>query len=69
MYRDVSLKSLKSAGNVATEAAAPISEVLQMLRDAAGRIEGEPAHLVRDAMKVGSFFLFLFFLGPKKIRK
>ncbi|CAI4231615.1 unnamed protein product [Auanema sp. JU1783] len=49
MYRDVSLKSLRSQTNIAE---APITEVLSMLRDAAGRVEGEPAQLVKDAVKV-----------------
>ncbi|PAV55640.1 hypothetical protein WR25_25906 [Diploscapter pachys] len=49
MYRDVSLKSIRSQSGMVE---APISEVLNLLRDAAGRVEGEPAQLVKDAVKV-----------------
>ncbi|CAJ0573807.1 unnamed protein product, partial [Mesorhabditis spiculigera] len=48
IYRDVSLKSIRSQAMIE----APISEVISMLRDAAGRCEGESAQLVKDAVKV-----------------
>ncbi|KAL6732159.1 hypothetical protein Aduo_002951 [Ancylostoma duodenale] len=49
MYRDVSLKSIRSQAGMVE---APISEVLSLLRDAAGRVEGDAAQLVKDAVKV-----------------
>ncbi|CAD6184813.1 unnamed protein product [Caenorhabditis auriculariae] len=49
IFRDVSLKSLKSQAGIVE---APISEVLSLLRDAAARVDGEPAQLVRDAVRV-----------------
>ncbi|KJH43819.1 3'5'-cyclic nucleotide phosphodiesterase [Dictyocaulus viviparus] len=49
MYRDVSLKSIRSQVGMVE---APISEVLSLLRDAAGQVEGETAQLVKDAVKV-----------------
>ncbi|CAB3408202.1 unnamed protein product [Caenorhabditis bovis] len=48
IFRDVSLKSLKSQTGVIE---APITEALTTLRDVASRIEGEPAQLVREALK------------------
>ncbi|EPB78489.1 hypothetical protein ANCCEY_02449 [Ancylostoma ceylanicum] len=48
MYRDVSLKSIRSQAGMVE---APISEVLSLLRDAAGRVEGDAAQLVKDAVK------------------
>ncbi|CAJ0956711.1 unnamed protein product, partial [Mesorhabditis belari] len=48
IYRDVSLKSIRSQAMME----APISEVISMLREAAGRCEGESAQLVKDAVKV-----------------
>ncbi|CAI2308812.1 unnamed protein product [Caenorhabditis sp. 36 PRJEB53466] len=49
IFRDVSLKSLKSqTGGIE----APISEVLSMLRDVSARVDGEPAQTIKDAMKV-----------------
>ncbi|WKX92298.1 hypothetical protein Q1695_010379 [Nippostrongylus brasiliensis] len=49
MYRDVSLKSIRSQVGMVE---APLSEVISLLRDAAGRVEGETAQLVKDAVKV-----------------
>ncbi|XGW24282.1 hypothetical protein V3C99_006014 [Haemonchus contortus] len=49
MYRDVSLKSIRSQVGMVE---APLAEVISLLRDAAGRVEGEPAQLVKDAVKV-----------------
>ncbi|CAJ0595870.1 unnamed protein product [Cylicocyclus nassatus] len=49
MYRDVSLKSVRSQAGLVE---APISEVLSLLRDAAARVEGDAAQLVKEAVKV-----------------
>ncbi|CAI5438673.1 unnamed protein product [Caenorhabditis angaria] len=49
IFRDVSLKSLKSQTGALE---APISEVLSMLRDVSSRIDGDVAQTVKDAMKV-----------------
>lgn len=49
IYRDVSLKSVRSQVGMVE---APISEILSLLRDAAGQVEGETAQLVKDTVTV-----------------